>query len=223
MGYHWYTKILKWIYLPRSISAFLHLFSLYRFHHVRAGDKSEEDSEQGSVGLLGTRSFCVFHFFHYKKQPSFSLHDLPWDPRGRFKWWLIKKGKGCEIMEKQSRAALGQGLISPSVDTHNNVFELFCRYWNPSRWEQLMVNDGMMPTSMIDFLILPYSSTPHPLTPDSMELYSLISTLANLRDSSRPPKYSRYRNKQSHMLYMHWFPMAFKAMFTLYCSLLSVQ
>ena len=79
-----------------------------------------------------------------------------------------------------------------------------------SIWEQLMVNDGMLLTSTIDCLILPYSPTPHPLTPGSMKLCSLISTLANLRDTSRPPKYSRYCNKQSYMLYMHWFPMAYK-------------
>ena len=29
---------------------------------------------------------------------------------------------------KQSRAALGQGPVSTSKDTHNNIFELFCRY-----------------------------------------------------------------------------------------------
>ena len=35
-------------------------------------------------------------------------------------------GKGGKV-KPGSRAALGQGLISPSMDTHNNIFELFCR------------------------------------------------------------------------------------------------
>ena len=37
----------------------------------------KSDTEQGPVGLLGTKSFCVPRFFDYRKQPSFSLHDLP--------------------------------------------------------------------------------------------------------------------------------------------------
>ena len=40
-------------------------------------DKYEADTLQGPVGLLGTRTFCVPHFFDYRKQPSFTLHDLP--------------------------------------------------------------------------------------------------------------------------------------------------
>ena len=31
---------------------------------------------QGPVGLLGTEPFCFPNFFDYRKQPSFSLHDL---------------------------------------------------------------------------------------------------------------------------------------------------
>ena len=37
---------------------------------------SECDTMQGSMGLLGTRPFCVLHFFDYRKQPSLRLHDL---------------------------------------------------------------------------------------------------------------------------------------------------
>ena len=47
---------------------------------------------------------------------------------GRFKQLLVKERRGCETREKQSRAALGQVPVAPSIDTHNNVFELFCRY-----------------------------------------------------------------------------------------------
>jgi len=46
---------------------------------------------------------------------------------GRFKY-LTKEWRGCEAREKQSRAALEQGPVFPSVDTHKNIFELICRY-----------------------------------------------------------------------------------------------
>ena len=109
------------------------------------------DTEQGPMGSLGTKPFCVPHFLDYRKQPSFSLHDLPWFPRGIFKQLLVREGRGCKTWKKQtvkrnSSAELEQGPDSPSMDTHNNIFELFCRYWNPSRWEKLTVNDGMLPT-----------------------------------------------------------------------------
>ena len=43
-----------------------------------------------------------------------------------------------KIREKQSRAVLGQASASPPLTTHNSAFELFCRYWNPFRWEKLL-------------------------------------------------------------------------------------
>ena len=48
---------------------------------------------------------------------------------------------------RQSRAALEQGPISPSTDTHN-IFELFKNTETSSRWEKLMINDSLLPTSM---------------------------------------------------------------------------
>ena len=47
--------------------------------------------------------------------------------RGRFRLLFIREGRGLETKEKQSRAALGQGPVSPSADTYR-IFELFCRY-----------------------------------------------------------------------------------------------
>ena len=64
-----------------------------------------------------------------------SLHSAPMtfpgfmgDLMGRFKLLLIREGRGCETREKQSRAALGQGSVPPSKDTHNSISELLCRY-----------------------------------------------------------------------------------------------
>ena len=48
--------------------------------------------------------------------------------RGRFKLLLIRERRELETKEKQSRAALGQGAVSPSRDIHNNIFEPVCRY-----------------------------------------------------------------------------------------------
>jgi len=53
------------------------------------------DTVQGTVGLLSTR-LCVPHFFDYRKQPSFSPHDLPGVPMGRFKQLLIRERRGWE-------------------------------------------------------------------------------------------------------------------------------
>ena len=38
--------------------------------------------------------------------------------------------------KKLSEAAVGQGPVSPSMDTHNNILELFCRFWNAQVWEK---------------------------------------------------------------------------------------
>ena len=95
------------------------------------------DTAQGPVGLLGTKTFCVPHFFDYRKQPSFSLHDLPWVPIGRFKQLLIREGRGRETREKQSRAALGQGPVSP-LTIHTTIsLSCFADVETPSRWEKL--------------------------------------------------------------------------------------
>ena len=93
--------------------------------------RKSRDTEQGPMGLQGTKTFCVPHFFEYRKQPSFSLHDLPWVPVGRFKQLLIRQRRGCKTREKQTRAALGQGKT-------DNVFKLFCRYWKPLQVGELL-------------------------------------------------------------------------------------
>jgi len=58
------------------------------------------DTMQSPVGFLGTRPFCIPHFFNYGKQALFSLHDLPRFPRGRFKKLLIREERGCETRDK---------------------------------------------------------------------------------------------------------------------------
>lgn len=62
---------------------------------------------------------------------------------------------------------MGQGPVSPSVDTHNKSLRYFVETETTARWEKFMINDGMLPTSIktpdqldvkvddIDFYLLP--------------------------------------------------------------------
>ena len=66
-----------------------------------------------------------------------------------FKQLLIREGREFKTREKQTfkrnnSAALGLGPGSPSRDTHNDIFELFCRYENPHQVEEV---NCMHPTS----------------------------------------------------------------------------
>ena len=53
-------------------------------------------------------------------------------PMSRCKQLLNRKERWSETREKQTRAALGEGPVSPSRDTHNTIFELF--------WPQTSLN-----------------------------------------------------------------------------------
>ena len=97
----------------------------------------ESDNMQGMMGLLVTRLFSVPHFFDYRKQPSFSLHDLSWVPMDRLKQLLIRERRECETRKKQSRAAMGQCPASPSKDAQNTILSSFADTETPSRWEKL--------------------------------------------------------------------------------------
>ena len=96
-------------------------------------------------GSWAQKSFCAPPFLDYRKQASFGLHDLPWDPRSRSKHLLIGEGRGCrdKIVKRNSSAALGQSPGSPSTDTRSTIFELFCRYWNSYQVGEV---NSMLPT-----------------------------------------------------------------------------
>jgi len=64
------------------------------------------------VGLLGTKAFLSPPLLVLRKWASFSLQDLPWDPRGRFRQLLIREGSGCIDRGgrvKKQQYSLGQG------------------------------------------------------------------------------------------------------------------
>ena len=52
-----------------------------------------------------------------------------------------------EIVKSKKSAALEQGPGSPSMHTTISV-SCFADTETSSRWEKLMINDGMLPTSM---------------------------------------------------------------------------
>ena len=87
--------------------------------------------------LLGTRPFCVPHFFDYKKQPSFTLLEVPWVSRGRFKKLLIREGSECETRVKQPGAALGQSLVSLQCIYAKISLSYSADTETPSRWKKL--------------------------------------------------------------------------------------
>ena len=61
------------------------------------------ETQQDPVGLLGTKAFLCPPFLVFRKWASFSLHDLPRAPRGRFRQLLIRKGRGSRAREEPSR------------------------------------------------------------------------------------------------------------------------
>ena len=55
--------------------------------------KGGSETKQGPGGLLGTSlSMCPISCF---SGISFSLHELPRVPKGRFRQLLIREGRGC--------------------------------------------------------------------------------------------------------------------------------
>ena len=76
-------------------------------------------------------------------------------PTGRVRQLLIREGRGCKTREKQTikgnnGTALEQSPGFPSGGTQDSIFQLFCRYGNPSRWENLSVKKGLLPSSTRD-------------------------------------------------------------------------
>ena len=86
------------------------------------------ETEQGSVELLGTKAFLCPPFLVLRKWVWFSRYDLPWVPRDRFRQLLIEEGRGCKDKEERSRSnstSLGQDPGSLLRDTHNNIGILY--------------------------------------------------------------------------------------------------
>lgn len=76
------------------------------------------------MGLLGTKAFLCPAFLVFRKWVSFSLHALPWAPRGRSRQVLIRERRGCKVKGgtvKKQQYGLGQNPGPLSRDPHNDI------------------------------------------------------------------------------------------------------
>lgn len=106
----------------------------------------------GPERFLGPEIFCDLPFFDYRKQPSFSLYDLPWVPIGRFKQFLIRVRRGSKPgRNKQSRETTAQPWGNVLVPNESKLITISLSYFEdtetPLRWEQWGINNGVLPTS----------------------------------------------------------------------------
>ena len=67
------------------------------------------------------KPFCVPRFSDYRKQPSFSLHDLPWVPVGRFRQCLLEKGAMWDQGERNTQEQPWGKLLFPHQRIHTAV------------------------------------------------------------------------------------------------------
>ena len=75
------------------------------------------------MGLLGAKAFVSPISCFFRKQPSFSLQDLLWILKGRFKQLLIREGKGWQGgASRNNSAASGQGPGFSLRNIHNIMF-----------------------------------------------------------------------------------------------------
>ena len=92
------------------------------------------------MALLGTKRFWVPYSSDDRKRPSFSLHDLPWIPTGRFKQLLIREGRGHRApgRNSQEKQACGRGAGPwvPTRDTHASLSRS-ADAETPSKWGTL--------------------------------------------------------------------------------------
>ena len=93
------------------------------------------------MGLLGTKPFCVPHFFDYKKLPSFSLHDPEFQQADSSSCSLGKGGDARKGRNKQSRETIMQPwgkVLVPHQWIHTTIsLSCFADTETPSRWEKL--------------------------------------------------------------------------------------
>ena len=109
------------------LSLSLSLSHTHTHTHTHTHSIISTEIKQDQVGLLGKKNL-------FRKEGAFSPQDLLWVPGSQFKWPLISEEGDEDTREEHSRnnhAALGQHPGSTSRDMHYNIFELFCRYWDP--------------------------------------------------------------------------------------------
>ena len=92
--------------------------------------------QAGLWGFWAQSLSVLLYFFDHMKQPSFSLHDLPWLPVGRFKHLLIKGGDTRQGRNNQEQP-WGEDLF-PHQQIHTTMsLSCFADTETPCRWEKL--------------------------------------------------------------------------------------
>ena len=90
------------------------------------------------------KPFCVPHFFDYRKQPSFSLHELLWLPLGGLKQL---EGRNGGPRRNNSQEQSWSKVLFPQQKIHTIVSSsYFADTETLSRWKKLMITKGMLPT-----------------------------------------------------------------------------
>ena len=107
------------------------------------------DTEPGPVGAPGHKDFLCPLFLWVQEigfiQPPWLSVSSNGQIQAVVNWGREGMRDQGETVKRNNSAALGQGPGSPARDTHDNIFELFCRDWNPLQVGE--VNDDMLPTS----------------------------------------------------------------------------
>ena len=98
------------------------------------------ETEQDLVGILEAKAFLCTLFPDYRKQASFSLHDLPWAPRIRFKQLLIREGKGGGDKGETVVQPWDRGLASPQWIHRTVSLSCFADTETPFRWEKIIAH-----------------------------------------------------------------------------------
>ena len=143
------------------------------------------------MGLLGTKAFLCPPFLWLQEIGFF---QPPWpspSSSGQIQA-VVNEGregmrdKGETNSQEKQQCTLGQGPGSPWRDTHNNIFELFCSYWNPHQVGEV---NYMLPTS---------TETPDQLEPEGwwywLPLTSPPTNQKNVHELITPSLNHYYKN-----------------------------
>ena len=88
------------------------------------------------MGLLAQSLSVTLYFFDHMKQPSFSLHDFPQVPVGRFKHLLIKGGD-MRPGRNSKEQPWGEDLFPHQQINTTMSSSCFADTETPCRWEKL--------------------------------------------------------------------------------------
>ena len=120
-----------------------------------------------STFLRATKSLHCSYWTHtrgHALQQEDPLQWKTWAPQLETARVWQRRPRAAKNKGRNNRSGLGQGPGSPSKDTQNSTFELFCRYWNPHQVGEV---NCVLPTS---------TETPDQLEPEVDDADSHLPT-----------------------------------------------